>query len=151
MRNFAGTNHKARRLVLDYALGAAIIALLPIPRIRVLKAIVLLLLHYRLIRDIGQLWRWRRGGGFLARLGLVTGLGGAVALGLLGWLWTIALGALFPNLDVLAPGTALFCYFWSIGQTVNHYYLSGIGRPGEQVLESHSAIASTTKAPQDET
>jgi hypothetical protein len=49
-------NFKARHLILDYALGAAIVALLPIPNIGAWQAIVLLLLNVLLVLEIACLW-----------------------------------------------------------------------------------------------
>ncbi|MGF1535546.1 MAG: hypothetical protein ACFB4J_03525 [Elainellaceae cyanobacterium] len=147
MNNFAGINQKARRLILDYALGAAILALFPIPRVRVLKAIALLVLHYKLLRGVRQIWGKGRGGDLLAWFGVLAGLAGAIALGFMGWIGTIALGALVPNIDALAPGAAFFCYFWSIGQVVNHFYLSGLGQSGAETTGANPL----SKAQQDET
>ena len=41
----AKVNFKVRNLILDYALGAAIVALLPIPKIGLLQAIALVVLN----------------------------------------------------------------------------------------------------------
>lgn len=49
MEHPAQVNVKVRDLILDYALGASIVALLPIPHIDVLKAIALIVLDFFLI------------------------------------------------------------------------------------------------------
>lgn len=125
MDNLVVVNRKARNLILDYALGAAIVALLPLPNMEILKAIALLYLHYRLMRGVRRLWGEQTGGDFLARLGSAFGMAGSVLLGLGAWVAAIALSALIPKAYALAPGVAVFGYFWAIGQTIHHYYLSG--------------------------
>lgn len=130
MDNLVVINRKVRNLILDYALGAAIIALLPLPNIGILKAIALLFLNYRLIRGIRRLWTFQTGGDFLARLGSVFGIAGSVLLALGGWVTMIALSTVVPKAYALASGVAVFGYFWGIGQTLHHYYLSSFS--GEQ-------------------
>jgi hypothetical protein len=45
-------NHQVRSLILDYAIGAAIAALLPIPHKVLVKVIVLVILSIAMIRGI---------------------------------------------------------------------------------------------------
>jgi hypothetical protein len=120
----AKVNFKARNLILDYALGAAIVALLPIPNIGIWQAIALVLLNILLVIGIARLWQFQKGGDFLARVGVLFGIAGAVLMGLLVWLLTVALGAVVPLVGALAPGMGAFCYFWGMGQAVNHFYVS---------------------------
>jgi hypothetical protein len=124
----AKINFKVRNLILDYALGAAIVALLPIPKIGLLQAIALVVLNVFLVRGIASLWHFQTGGDLLARVGILFGIAGSILMGFLTWLclfivsvWT---GAAW--LMVLAPGVVAFCYFWGIGQTVHHFYLSKV-------------------------
>jgi uncharacterized protein (DUF697 family) len=117
-------NVKARNLILDYALGAAIVALLPIPGIEVLKAIALLGLNLFLVIGIARLWNFKPGGDLLARIGILFGIAGAIGVGILGWLVLVIGGVAVPLIGSLAPGMAAFCYFWGFGQTVHHFYIS---------------------------
>jgi uncharacterized protein (DUF697 family) len=117
-------NLKARNLILDYALGAAIVALLPIPNIGLLQAIVLVLLNVLLVIGIARLWQFQKGGDLLARVGILFGIAGAVLMGFLAWLLTVAVGVTVPLIGALAPGMFAFSYFWGVGQAVNHFYVS---------------------------
>ena len=51
---------QVRDLILDYALGIAILGLIPIPRLFTLKLLLASGLIVKMIWDIGRLWRWRR-------------------------------------------------------------------------------------------
>ncbi|MGG6295606.1 hypothetical protein ACQ4M4_14540 [Leptolyngbya sp. AN02str] len=119
----AKTNFKARNLILDYALGATIIALLPIPNIRVWQAIALVLLNVLLVSNLARLWQSRKRGGLLARIGVLFGIVGAMLMGLLVWV-VVVMGVVVPLIGLLAPGIATFSYFWGMGQAVNHFYVS---------------------------
>lgn len=127
----AKVNVKVRNLILDYALGAAIVALLPIPKIGLLQAIALVVLNVFLIRGIASLWNFQTGSDLLARVGVLFGIAGAILSGFLAWLCVIILAALMGAswLLVLAPGVIAFCYFWGIGQTVHYFYLSNEVEP----------------------
>jgi hypothetical protein len=50
-------NHRARGLIVDYALGAALVALLPIPYSFVVKIILLPVLMGLMVRGILRLWQ----------------------------------------------------------------------------------------------
>jgi len=124
MAHPAQVNFKARHLILDYALGAAIVALLPIPNIGGWQAIALVLLNILLVIGIARLWQFQKGGDLLARIGILFGIAGAILLGFLVWLLIVSVGAVVPLIGTLAPGMAAFCYFWGVGQAVNHFYVS---------------------------
>jgi uncharacterized protein (DUF697 family) len=118
-------NHRARGLILDFALGAAIVALLPIPYAIFLKLIVLPVLMVLMVKRLLRLWQDYQPD-TLARLSLLVSLAGALLLGILGWFGGIALRAAVPWLAGLAPGFAFFALFWGVGQAINHCYLSGL-------------------------
>jgi hypothetical protein len=124
MNHPAKLNLKARNLILDYALGAAIVALLPIPNIGVWQVIALVLLNVLLVIGIARLWQFQKGGYLLARIGILFGIAGAILMGFLVWLLMVAVGAVAPLIGALAHGMAVFCYFWGVGQAVNHFYVS---------------------------
>lgn len=128
-------NRQARGLILDYALGAAIVVLCPIPYTWVLKVILLPVLLGLMVRGILQLWQGYKPD-TIAKLSLFVSLAGAVLLGLLGWLGGIALGIKMPWLAGLAPGIAFFSLFWGVGQAINHCYLSGRPSSRSDALQS---------------
>lgn len=119
-------NRKARSLILDYALGAAIVALLPIPNINTLKIVILAVLNLSLIASISRLWQFQRGSDWLAKLGILFGVVGSIFVSLIVWLLMLIISILInqPKLMILVPGAIAFSYFWSAGQTVQHFYLS---------------------------
>jgi hypothetical protein len=118
-------NRQARGLMLDFALGAAILALLPIPYSIFLKIILLPVLMVLMVKRILRLWQGYKPD-TVAKLSLLVSLTGAILLGILGWLGGIALGANVPWLAGLAPGFAFFSLFWGVGQAINHCYLGGL-------------------------
>lgn len=129
----AKVNFKVRNLILDYALGAAIVALLPISNIVLLQAIALVVLNIFLVRGIASLWRFQKGGDLLARVGIIFGIAGSILIGFVAWLcllivsvWITSVWVAGLRLMVLAPGVIAFCYFWGIGQTVHYFYLSKV-------------------------
>lgn len=128
-------NAKVRNLILDYGLGAAIVALLPLPQVGWLKAIALFGLNLFLVIGIAHLWHFKQGGDLLARIGILFGIAGAIGVGVLGWLLLVVLGVVVPLIGSLAPGMAAFCYFWGFGQAVHHFYISKELRTQTTLLE----------------
>ena len=131
-------NIKVRNLILDYALGAAIVALMPLPQLNGLKAIALLGLNLFLVRGIARLWNFKRGGDLLARMGILFGITGAIGVRILGWLLLVPLSIVVPVFRSLTPGMAAFCYFWGFGQVVHHFYLSKTPRTQTNLSERQS-------------
>lgn len=124
MNNSTTLNRQARGLILDFALGAAIVALMPISYSIFLKIIILPVLLVLLAKRVIRLWQNYKPDA-VAKLSLLVSLAAAVLLGLLGWLGGVVLGIRVPWLAGLAPGLAAFALFWGVGQAINHYYLSG--------------------------
>lgn len=112
-------------MILDFALGAAIVVLIPIPYTIFLKIIILPVLLVLLVKRILRLWQGYKPDA-VAKLSLFVGLAGGMLLGVLGWLGGVVLGIAVPWLAGLAPGFAAFALFWGVGQAINHYYLSGL-------------------------
>ncbi|MCG9892995.1 MAG: hypothetical protein MH252_18220 [Thermosynechococcaceae cyanobacterium MS004] len=134
----AKVNLNVRSLILDYALAAAIVALLPIPEVGLLKAIALLILNILLVIGIARLWRFHRGGDFLGRVGVLFGLAGSILMAAFAWLCVVALSVMtnFPSLMVLAAGVTAFFYFWGVGQTVHYFYLSKVLKSSAHTLSA---------------
>ncbi len=124
MNNSTTLNRQARGLILDFALGAAIVALMPIPYSIFLKIIILPVLLVLLVKRVIRLWQGYKPDA-VAKLSLLVSLAAAVLLGILGWLGGVVLGIRVPWLAGLAPGFAAFALFWGVGQAINHCYLSG--------------------------
>ncbi|MFH7242481.1 MAG: hypothetical protein ACHWZW_06475 [Spirulina sp.] len=141
----ASLNHRARGLMVDYALGAAVVALLPIPYSIFFKIIALPVLLGLMVRGILRLWQ-----GYtpdvVAKLSLLAGLTGAVLLGVASGFVGIVLGVRVPWLAGLAPGLAFFALFWGVGQAVNHCYLSALS-PTSSASPASPASPATSIAP----
>jgi len=127
-------NRQVRGLILDFALGAAILALVPIPYTIFLKIILLPVLMVLMVKRVLRLWQGYKPD-TVAKLSLLVSLTGAVLLGILGWLGGIALGVNIPWLAGLAPGFAFFSLFWGVGQAINHCYLSGLPTTTKESLQ----------------
>ncbi|WP_204139898.1 hypothetical protein [Halomicronema sp. CCY15110] len=82
MSNPTPLNRRARGLILDFALGAALLALLPIPYSMVLKIIGLPVLLALMAKRVIRLWQGYKPD-TVAKLSLLVSLAGAVLLG--GW------------------------------------------------------------------
>ena len=120
--------HQGRRvrdLILDYALGIAILGLLPIPRFFTFKLLLAFGLIIKMSWDIGKAWHFRPGQDILARVGVFFGSLGALAMSFMAWLTFWGLGVFVPYLQGLALAAALFTLSWGLGQVVNQFYASG--------------------------
>ena len=117
---------RVRNSIFDYALGAAILGLIPvygrwIPEIRVA---LLALLNLKMIVNIGGFWGYHKGQGSLAIIGCVLAIIGAFALGILSWLVVFIAGLFIPFLDSLARAVGYSIFTWNVGKAVSQYYYS---------------------------
>ena len=117
---------RVRNCIFDYALGAAILGLIPvygrwIPAIRVG---LLALLNLKMIVNIGGFWGYHRGQGSLAIFGCVLAIVGAFALGILSWFAVFIAGLFVPFLDSLARAVGYSIFTWNVGKAVSQYYYS---------------------------
>ena len=117
---------RVRNSIFDYALGAAILGLIPvygrwIPEIRLT---LLALLNLKMIVNIGGFWGYHRGQGSLAILGCILAIIGSFALGILAWLGVFMAGLFIPYLDSLARAVGYGIFTWNVGRAVSQYYYS---------------------------
>ena len=117
---------RVRNSIFDYALGAAILGLIPvygrwIPGIRVT---LLALLNLKMIVNIGGFWGYHKGQGSLAILGCILAIIGAFALGILSWSIVFIVGLFVPFLDSLARAVGYSIFTWNVGKAVSQYYYS---------------------------
>lgn len=117
-------SRQVRNLILDYALGAAVIGLIPVRGILLLQLVVMLGLIIKMRRDIGALWGFPRGHDILAFAGSWFGSLGALGIALMAWLTVLAIGAFVPHLDSLARAAAFATLTWAQGQVTNQFYIS---------------------------
>jgi hypothetical protein len=116
---------KARALVLDYALGASILGLIPIGGLLTLKLLIFMVLIAKMIWDLGVIWQFPLHRDPLAIAGYVAGWIGGVTMALFAWLTFFAIGIYVPYIRSFAIAFALFTFIWIIGQATNHFYQVG--------------------------
>lgn len=126
--NLVRQERQVRDLVLDYALGASILGLIPIPGLFTVKLLVAAGLILKMISDIGKLWCFQKGQDFLAIAGSFFGGLGALAMAFTAWLTMFGVGLFVPYIKSLALAAALFTLTWSIGQATKQFYASGYGK-----------------------
>ena len=117
---------QVRYSIVDYALGAVIIGLIPfhVSWITRLRIILLIVLNLKMAFNVGRFWGYHGGQGILEVIGLVLGIIAAFALGLFSWILLFTVGLFIPFVDSLARGAAYGTFTWSIGITISKYYFS---------------------------
>lgn len=116
-----------RNLILDYAMGAAILGLLPIPgflmfEVQLVAAGVLV---FKMILDIGAKWGYPKGQDVLAIAGNIFGCLGAFSMALMAWVAVFCVGLFVPFVGSMALASSLFTLTWTMGQVTSQFYASG--------------------------
>jgi uncharacterized protein (DUF697 family) len=124
MRRIVEHSAKARALVLDYAIGAAIIGLIPIPGLTLWQILAIALLLVKMMRDIGAYWGFPKGRDVFATIGNLFGGMGALAMTFMAWLTLFLIGLVLPPIRSLALAAAFFTLTWTLGQITNQFYMS---------------------------
>ena len=119
-----------RNLILDYAIGAALIGLNPFRGTLTLTLLVVGVLILKMIWDIGSKWGYTKGQDPLAIAGNIFGFLGAFALTFMAWVTIFCFGLFVPLLSGFAMSAAWFTLTWTLGQVTNQFYASG--REGRQ-------------------
>jgi uncharacterized protein (DUF697 family) len=118
-------NKEIRNLIIDYAIGAAILGLNPLPgtlTVTLLAASVLLL---KMMRDIGARWGYPKGQDLLAIGGNIFGGFGAFWIAFMAWISMYVAGLFVPFVGSFAVPLSLFALTWRLGQATHLYYVSG--------------------------
>ena len=123
--NWVRQERQVRDLILDYALGASILGLIPISGLFTVKLLVAAALILKMMWDIGKLWGFRKGQDLLAIAGSFFGGLGALAMAFGAWLTMFGIGLFVPYIKSLALAAALFTLTWSMGQATKQFYASG--------------------------
>lgn len=110
-------------LVVDYALGSAIIGLNPIPDLFILTLILVTILLIKMRHDIQKMWNVPRQKGFWASTDILLGSIGALSIAFMAWLSLIILSAFIPLVHRFAISASLFALVWMVGFAINHSYL----------------------------
>lgn len=124
MRRLINHSRQVRSLILDYAIGAAILGLIPFQRLLVVKLLCVAVLILKMARDIGSHWGFPKGADGFALIGSLLGLIGALAIAFMAWLSVFGLGIVYPLARVFSIAAAFSTLTWTVGQGINHYYMS---------------------------
>lgn len=126
MSSLIGREGEVRRMIFDYAMGAAIVGLVPLTGGGTLeiKLLIVLLLILKMIWDIRQQWGQPRGQDVLANIGQVFGFLGAALAGFLAWGTLIGLGVIIPYAGAFAKAAGFATATWIAGQATNQFYTS---------------------------
>lgn len=123
--NLVDLNKEIRELIIDYAIGAAILGLNPLPgtlTVTLLAASVLLL---KMMRDIGTKWGYPKGQDALAIGGNLLGGLGSFWVAFMAWVSMYGAGLFVPFVGRFAVASSLFALTWRVGQATHLYYASG--------------------------
>ena len=126
MAALIGREGEVRRLIFDYALGAAIVGLVPLRGGGTLeiKFLIVLLLILKMIWDIRTFWGKPQGQDVLAVVGNLFGFMAAVIAGFLAWGTLIGLGVVLPYAGAFAQAAAFATATWVAGQSTTQFYTS---------------------------
>lgn len=126
IRLIMAIDRQVRSCILDYALGSAILGLIPVYGRWVAEVRLLLLfcLNLKMIVNIGRFWGYQKGQDILAIIGCILAIMGSFALGFMTWVTVIAIALFVPLIDGFARAIAYGMVTWSIGCTVSRYYYS---------------------------
>lgn len=124
MRRIVEHSHQARRLVFDYAVGVAIVGLIPGGRLWPIQVLAIALLLVKMMRDIRFHWGFPKGPSLDVILGhLSRGMSALIMTGV-AWLCLFILSLLLPSLHGLALAISAFTLAWNLGQMTNHMCLN---------------------------
>lgn len=126
MAALIGREGDVRRLIFDYAMGAAIVGLIPLHGggSLELKLLVVLVLVLKMIWDIRNCWGRPGGQGVLAVMGNLFGFMAAVLGGFLAWVTLISLGVVMPYVGAFAKAAGFATATWIAGQSTSQFYTS---------------------------
>ncbi len=124
MRRIVEHSARARALVLDYAIGSAIIGLIPILGLTLWQILAIALLLLKMMRDIGAHWGFPKERDIFAFAGNLFGGIGALAVAFMAWATLFLIGLMLPPVRSLALAAAFFTLTWTVGQITNQYYMS---------------------------
>ena len=118
-------NHEMRALIFEYALVAAILGLNPFPGWFSASLVLVGVLSFKMMRDVGARWGYPKGHDILAIAGNLAGGVGALIMAGLAWGLMIVIAIYFPICKAFALAAAFSTFTWIAGQATNQYYASG--------------------------
>lgn len=131
-------NKEIRDLIIDYAIGAAILGLNPLPGTLTVTLLAASLLLLKMMRDIGTRWGYPNGQDMLAIGGNLFGGFGSFWIAFMAWVSMYVTGLFVPFVGSFAVALSLFALTWRIGQATHLYYVSGSQNSRVSNLKSKS-------------
>ncbi|WP_293334446.1 hypothetical protein [Microcoleus sp. CAWBG58] len=123
--NLVEINKEIRELIIDYAIGSAILGLNPLPGSMTVTLLVASVLLLKMMRDIGAKWGYPKGQDALAIGGNLFGGLGSFWVAFMAWISMYGLGVFVPFVGGFAMASSLFALTWRVGQATHLYYASG--------------------------
>ncbi len=123
--NIVDLNQEIRKLIIDYAIGAAILGLNPMPGSLTVTLLATSVLLLKMMRDIGTKWGYPKGQDVLAIGGNLLGGLGSFWVGFMAWISMYVAGLFVPFVGGFAVASSLFVLTWRVGQATHLYYASG--------------------------
>lgn len=111
-------------MVIDYALGAAIIGLNSFQNLLILTLCVGVVLALKMMWDIGRKWSFPRNRSVIANAGFLFNLLAALAMEFMAWLTPIVAGTFSPVVNRFAISAALMIFTWITGAATNQFFLN---------------------------
>ena len=112
-------------MVVDYALGVAIIALNPFRSWLILTLGIAGVIILKMMWDIRRKWHFSGRHHVLAIASYLVNLLGALTMGLMAFLTLIFIGVVFPVMRRFALSAALMTITWITGVVTNLFFLNG--------------------------
>ncbi|MCC3406057.1 MAG: hypothetical protein JGK17_10775 [Microcoleus sp. PH2017_10_PVI_O_A] len=123
--NLVEINQEIRDLIIDYAIGAAILGFNPLPGTMTVTLLVASVLLLKMMQDIGAKWGYPKGQDALAIGGNLFGGLGSFWVAFMAWVSMYGLGLFVPFVGGFALASSLFALTWRVGQATHLYYASG--------------------------
>ena len=137
-QRIVGRYEAVQGMVVDYALGLAILGLFREFLTQVL--VITVLLVAKMVWDIARLWRFAISFNPIAVLGQMVLTVGACAIALLAWCSLELLGAIVPGIESFALSAGLMSGAWTLGAAFNTFFMNGFLRGHSRIsLEANDA------------
>ncbi len=119
---------KVRSMIIDYALLALILGVIPVygswvPAVRIA---CLIFINVRMVLAVGRFWGHHKGHFVMTNITLILAILRSFFLAILIWAVVVMIGLIIPFVDSLARAIAYSFLTMSIGSSLSHYYY----RPG---------------------
>ena len=112
-------------MVVDYALGIAMIGLNPFQTMLTLTLCVAGALILKMMWDVIRKWGFPKRQSIVTIAGFLFNLLGAFSMGLMAWLTVTVVGVIFPIANRFAVSAALMTVSWIVGAVTNQFCLNG--------------------------